>query len=75
MVNTAALHVEGPGFTPQAEPRTIPWVSQAPGALSPLKCAGGARPPALQSESMGGDIRPSEIQFLRGDGNVYRSGV
>ena len=33
-----------------------------------------AIPPAHRKR-MGGDTSPSEIQFLRGDGNIRRSGV
>lgn len=39
-----------PGFAPQVEPPTIPWV---------------------QREHMGGDAPPSEIQFLRRNGNIH----
>ncbi|ELK13141.1 Translation initiation factor eIF-2B subunit gamma [Pteropus alecto] len=60
VVSTSILHAEDPEFAPQVEPRTIPWVHQAP-----VACC----------EHVGGDTPPSEIQFFRGNGNIHRSNI
>lgn len=65
MVSMSALHAGGPGFEPQRSHGSYPkharlWAHQALGVCC---------------ECMGGDAPPSEIQFLRGDGNIRRSEV
>ena len=74
MVSTTALHAEkGPGFVPQMEPWTIPRVCQVTRVCWRVPGPRGAGP--FRCEHVGGDALPSEIQFLRGDGNIHRSGV
>lgn len=44
VVSTSALHAEGPGFVPKAEPQTILQVCLALGCARPPEYAWGARP-------------------------------